>query len=421
MRGVDLFNLKQYIPQKDVRMLILSMLSYSDHVCYVLAYCESLKRKKLPDLFFLDCAERGYINRLKQYLDDEHKSMRDLTKLAAQFGHFEMMKELLSLGCNYRFLHVGAARGAQLNILKWAKRTGLHFDCGWRVFESAALSGDVDTLTWVDANMLFYKVCIHPEIILELRHLGHFNVLNWIINNNYYEYIPKDFFLCGKDDSSLDFNMIRGLHKEGLNLAKLPAFVGILIAESGDINRMDWILDQGYLNRTRDPDNMIAGMIRAAARKKDFRMIQRLHTVPNMILFDWDMTSIYESAIEIDDLELVKFLREELNYFWDERVFIYAAEYACIEIMDYLVKNGCPTDYRACSVICMQRTHVSEQDLVKSLKWCIEHGIEWREESCKHYAELHGLRKIRAFLDHLESLPEEEKGNVNYMRKKRKV
>ena len=91
------------------------------------------------------------------------------------------------------------------------------------------------------------------------------------------------------------------------------------------------------------------------------------------------------------NFEAVNWLLQEsdFDFEWTSELFSQAAKSGNIQIMEFCLQNGCPTDESICSSS-MQNKNV--EAALSALKWLHEHNIPWDELVC-YYAAIYGNLK----------------------------
>lgn len=174
-----------FIPQKDVRRLLLSWLNASDMEMVACAH-NSHRVPVVSERFLSVCARNGYWSLLRWSHgslligDSGHATVKThftdrVCSSAARGGHLEVLQWLRSIGCPWdSYTCSSAANGGHLDVLTWARENGCpwnastlcrahHFELfKWamvhecprseQAYYMAAQKGYLDILKWVDLS-----------------------------------------------------------------------------------------------------------------------------------------------------------------------------------------------------------------------------------------------------------------------------
>ena len=147
MNRVSWLNLHLWVPQKDVRKLIYSLLDSVDKQMIKCAHNSTLKVWLNGEETRI-CASRGYLTIL-QIASPFIVGPEYICEYAALGGHLNIIKWAKQLGCEMDSnTCTNAAKGGHFDLLKSVR---LNYGCDWDIFTSAAAaeSGQLEILKWL--------------------------------------------------------------------------------------------------------------------------------------------------------------------------------------------------------------------------------------------------------------------------------
>jgi hypothetical protein len=173
-------NLRDWIPQRDVRKLIYRLLTPEDKLVVEWAHgFKGARKTPKPDLAFgWYCAKHGYLELLKWASNIGCEDDGDTYYYAARNGHLDVLNWLREKGSpfNSSLTAAYAALGGHLHVLKWVQDN----QDDWAPFDKwtavyAASGGHLEVLKWALANGCPWDSLICSNAAKN----GHVEVLKW--------------------------------------------------------------------------------------------------------------------------------------------------------------------------------------------------------------------------------------------------
>lgn len=200
-------NLHEYIPQRDIRKKIYSLLGPADKFVVKCAHATA-RKPKFNLAFAVHCAGEGHVSLLQwafnnnfypsesvyeaavmkgrlnvlQWIDTlpYRKLLVSVCDLAAYYGHLHIVQwAYLSGGFPRINACVIAAEQGHLHVLKWLRENGCPWDeaiCG-----AAAFGGQLETLKWARANGCPWNV----NVLHYAMGRGKYEIVEWIDENGF--------------------------------------------------------------------------------------------------------------------------------------------------------------------------------------------------------------------------------------------
>lgn len=404
----DILSLKQHLPICDVRKLIYKQLGPSDYESCIRAYSRT-NTNKVSTEFVCDCIARGYLDRLrwawplKNRKEWSRKLSEVFVRTAVENGHFEIVKWLVGMGCSPEFICDEATRCGQLEILKEARKGGYKWVNG--CIDIASDNGHFETVVWANKHGC-PREHTHLEMCMNAHRHGRMDLLKYLVKNGFYHGDEDELFLNVNRDDIV--SLVKWWYENELPLEELIADA---LAYNEMWDGLFWAIENGFPYSPLD-------ICRSAITKGNIEMFTRFETE-----LDNDTrlndTEFCQVAADKGQLEMLIYLHKR-GYQWNDKfIFQPAARSGHLHVLKWLHSIGYEFNYVVATLACngLHRSTSVHSIQLEILKWCIESDIEWREESCRHYA-----KDVPIIMDYLDSLKtDEEKHNVSYVRKNRKV
>jgi hypothetical protein len=182
---VSWLNLHLYIPQRDVRKIIYSMLNKGDRIAVQFAHTNTMTSPQSYD-FANHCAKYGYIELFEWARENGCGPIYGMTGIiAARHGRLEVLQWLTSIGKPYSDIPVtaNAAENGHLHVLKWL-HTQISGPYLRHICYYAAKGGHLNVIEWAVDNCLRKGGASDDETQLSAARYGHLHILKWLVQHN---------------------------------------------------------------------------------------------------------------------------------------------------------------------------------------------------------------------------------------------
>lgn len=181
----------------------------------------------------------------------------------------------------------------------------------------------------------FYKINkrIYYDDCVDAARYGSFNCLKFIINNNIYtkhDDKANNDLICARASQGGNIKCLRFLHKKGYKMDYLTC---TFAAQSGSIECISYALKNGC---TIEDET-----IGEAIEYGNTHIIKFLNN--NHIPMD----KLCHYAAKFNNESMLEYAHIK-GYKWDENVASIASKNCDLDNLEYILKNGCPTDDRVC-------------------------------------------------------------------------
>lgn len=275
-----------------------------------------------------------------------------IIRSAVRSGHFEILKwlyhmkiQLQALGDIY--VCELAAKSGHFEILKWLRDPAVHGDkiCPWehKVCEHAAEKGHIEILIWALQN----GAPPSPHMFNNAAINGHLHIVQWLhVNRNEYPY--RDHYTLYVHGNFQEIPISTKVANRGYLhilqwLEKHKYIIGGMsysaAASGGHLHILEWLNTNNYAP-TGDPSA-------SAARNNNPEIMQWLYGHGIVIT-----TDAIETAVMYGNLKVAQWIHNNISitYINKSRLAITAAEHGYLEILQWLLENGCPWTDRISAV-----------------------------------------------------------------------
>ncbi len=294
---------------KDIAWLIWS--KYLDKTYRFAIYAEatdSIDAIKFSDNYSLQIAKYGHVHLVDWALRHGCKWDLSFDAHAALYGHLA----LLQISCPHNksaLVCADAALGGHLEILQWLRAN----DYPWaeNTCSSAAEGGHLEILKWARTNgcRWNYVTCLFAA------EYGHLDILIWARSGASGEICDWNENVCELAAENGHFEVLKWARANGC-----PIYEEIYenAANGGNLEILQWL---------RDP--MVA-----------LEMSDVVHEWPSGIC-DWAIMDSSRRKTDAEIITMIKYIRREGGV-WDEETCDVAMESGRIEVLRWLLDNGCP-------------------------------------------------------------------------------
>jgi hypothetical protein len=191
---VSWLNLHLYIPQRDVRKIIYSMLNKGDRIVVQFAHSSVMSSFQSYNLN-IHCAQYGYVDLIKWARSKGCTSIYNETtgRIAATYGRLEILQWITSIGelFDANSVTTHAAIGGHLHILKWL-HTHKFLQDENQICYYAAKGGHLHVIEWSSEHCHMKGGVNDFETQKQAVEYGHLHILKWMHQND----ILIDVFWC---------------------------------------------------------------------------------------------------------------------------------------------------------------------------------------------------------------------------------
>ena len=383
---------------------------------------EGLKVKPDWNPLHITCvlAERGMFSLLEWAVESGCPLPSSTCAAAARGGQLDILKWLRARRCKWSTHEVifWGAWGGHLDLLVWARENGpscnFNQQLQWDPTCAAATRGHLHVLTWLKNEM---RIPISSNTSKAAAEAGQIEVLKWMkvmkFDRNYalqpavkggQLHVLK--WLEGEGhvpipwhgsqlytDAILNnqFEVVKWLHSQGYLFTETCC---ALAARKGDLDLLKWLRERGCPWGALTLLEAAGGGYLAVLR----------YAMENGCFSSSDIaTQLMTRAMESGNLDMLKYLKEK-GYPWPSGFYEKAAARGYLDILKWLHQNGCPCPTTPASFAAATNGHLSvllwlytehgmklntghfeaaaEGGHVEVLTWLKENGCQWKARAC---------------------------------------
>ena len=305
----------------------------------------------------------------------QEKTQGEETKLAcyaAKHGHIQVFKLSEPKDNNNNKRHIIdactlAAKGGQLEMLKWARNNGYQWSS--RTFKMASRNGNLDILNYLannncpmngNANANGNGTTDTDDITLTAAQAGHLHVLQWARSKGY----PWNTNTCSISAQLGHLQILQWATAEGC-----PCDQQICTqeaAKAGHLDILKWARSTNFAFHELTC-NFAAGGGHLETLK---------WTIDNQC--PCNAECLIPGAAITGHVHTAQWARNQ-GFPWDEDTCKYAARGGHLPFLQLARTNGCPWNYETC-------LDAAAGNHVEVLEWAVSHGCPYQEHLCLRHA-----------------------------------
>jgi hypothetical protein len=304
--------------------------------------------------------EYNQLDILHWIIDTGNYNFHDMCQCAAKYGQLHILKWFRELNYPWdEWVCAYASMRNHLEILKWAMKNGCRYDSNYCALYAARFN-HLDLFKW----MLKKNFPVPRDICDFSAQLNHFEMLKiGYINGG----VLNDA-ICNHAAKNNNLEMLQWAIENGCLIQNICINTA---AEHGHTEILKWLKNYGW---QFNEDRCVMAAL-AAAKNNHLNTLKWLCENNCPMSFD-----IGNHAIGNNNLEMLIWIQQKGYLNRDPISINIAAEYGYIEILKWLLNNGCRWNRTTCAM-------AAKSGNLELLKYLRENGCKWDARTCSRAAE----------------------------------